>query len=184
MRFLSTNKILVSAMLVVLPFASIFAQQDSTATNRQNEDSMQVVVPQSVYADIRMMTPPAGFIVSTGFNGYINYQTSSAIQMTFIENAIFVKITEGMNEDFYKQNKLNYISDSTFVSQYGVKGHLYKLWFVLEGHTYIRYMVYAGDLKNTLWINITYPKMVEELVEDELIKSINTINLNPSVDEK
>ena len=73
----------------------------------------------------------------------------------------------------------NFISKEKFVSDHGVKGIQYKFWFELEGNKYVRYMVYAGDLSTTLWLNITYPKMLEELVEMEILKSIKTITLNP-----
>ena len=45
-------------------------------------------------------------------------------------------------------------------------------------------MVYVGDLNQTLWLAVTYPKMGEELVEGEILKCIQTINLNAVSDEK
>ena len=99
--------------------------------------------------------------------------------MTQINNANYLKIAEGMDDSFYAKNNLNFISKESFTSENGVKGISYKFWFELKGDRFVRYMVYAGDLSTTLWLNITYPEMLQELVEMEILKSINTINLNP-----
>lgn len=144
-----------------------------------DSDSLQVVVPETVAADLNMIEPPATFEPSDAFNGYISLENSSAIMMTQINNANYLKIAEGMNDEFFAKNKLNFISEENFVSEHGIKGIIYKFWFELKGDRYIRYMVYAGDLSTTLWLNITYPEMLQELVEMEILKSIETINLNP-----
>jgi hypothetical protein len=144
-----------------------------------DQDSLKVVVPETVVADLNMITPPETFNPSDAFNGYLSIQNSSAIIMTQINNANYLKIAEGMNDEFYAKNKLNFISKESFVSNNGVQGVTFKFWFELEGNKYIRYMTYAGDLSTTLWLNITYPKMLEELVEMEILKSIQTITLNP-----
>lgn len=152
--------------------------------HEHNDDSLKVVVPSQEYADLSMMTPPQSFVVSEAFNGYISYQTSSAIIMTLINDAVYLKIAEGMNEDFYAKNKLTYISDEKIETDHGYKGHAFKLSFELEGDEWIRYMVYIGDLEKTLWLNITFPKLVEELVEGEILKSIQSVNINPETEER
>ncbi len=157
----------------------VSAQEDVS-----KEDSTKYLIPQTENADLKLIVPPAGFEVSTLFNGYIYLQGSSSIIMTLIEDVNYLKICEGMTEEFYKTNRLSYISDSKFTSVAGVKGRMYKFSFKFENDEFIRYMVYAGDLKRTLWLNITYPIKFEELIEGEIIKSINSINLKPSTDEK
>lgn len=144
-----------------------------------NQDSLEVVVPETVLADLNMIDAPATFNPSDAFNGYLSIENSSAIIMTQINNANYLKIAEGMNDEFYTKNNLNFISKESFVSENGVKGVTFKLWFELKGDRYIRYMVYAGDLSTTLWLNITYPEMLQELVEMEILKSIQSITLNP-----
>ena len=104
--------------------------------------------------------------------------------MTLIQDVNFLKIDEGMTPEFYAQNQLNFISKSDFISDKGVKGKYYKLSFELKGDKFIRYMVYAGDLKQTLWLNVTYPQSLETLLEEEILKCFQTINLNPTSDEK
>lgn len=131
-----------------------------------------------------MITAPAGFEVSKSFNGYIHFQNGCAIYMTMIENANYLRLNEGMTEDFYTKNKLTKISETEFVSDNGVKGIYYKCKFTLDEMDFTRYIVYAGDLNNTLWLNVTYPVLVEGLMEDEILKTIQTINLNPVADEE
>lgn len=158
-------------------FAGFSHTQTDTLSNQQ-QDSVSYLVPEVVNPGLDLIVPPKSFVVSEAFNGYISYENSSAIIMTEIRNSNYLKIAEGMNEEFYKANNLNYISKEKFVSENGVQGVMFKLWFELKGDRYIRYMVYAGDLEKTLWLNITYPHMLEELIELEILKSIKTIKLN------
>jgi hypothetical protein len=122
--------------------------------------------------------------VSTAFNGYISMPNSAAIIMTQINNANYLKISEGMTEEWYAQNRLTYISSSSMTSDSGVKGKMFKSSFILEGDTWIRYMVYAGNLEKTIWLSITYPLKLEELIEGEVLKSLQSLDLNRATDEK
>lgn len=145
---------------------------------------MQYVEPESSSADLNMITPPDGFEISKNFNGYIHFKTGSAIIMTLIKDATYLMIAKGMTEEFYEANKLTLISERKVLTDNGTKGLDYKFSFVLQDVDFIRHMVYVGDLNQTLWLAVTYPKMAEELVEDEILKCIQSINLNPVDDEK
>ena len=165
--------VLTKSLFLILVAHSTYAQ----------EDSLEVVVPSSQEANIRCIVPPAGFEVSTAFNGYLSMPNSAAIIMMQINNANYLKIAEGMTEEWCAANNLKLLSSSTLESDYGVKGRIFKLSFMLEGDEWLRYMVFAGDLEKTLWLNITYPHKLEELIEGEVLKSLKTVNLNPDSDE-
>lgn len=171
----------MSLMLSFLCSTLGFSQIDTSKSQDKDayQDSVQYLKPEMTEPNLEMIVPPKSFVVSEAFNGYISYENSTAIIMTQINNANYLKIAEGMNESFYKANNLNFISKENFVSDHGAKGVMFKLWFDLKGNKYVRYMVYSGDLEKTLWLNITYPQMLEELVEIEILKSVKTINLNP-----
>jgi hypothetical protein len=160
-------------MLVFVSFMGLTQVDQIDNTNSKQQP------PESVDADLNMIVPPQSFEASDAFNGYLSLQNSSAIIMVQINNSNYLRFADGMDEKFYAENKLHFISKESFVSENGVKGVYFKLWFELKGDRYIRYMVYAGDLSTTLWLNITYPEMLQELVEMEIIKSIKTINLKP-----
>lgn len=153
------------------------AQSDSTSS------SILYKEPESFPANLSLLTPPEGFVVSDQFNGYIHYQVGAAIIMTLIKNISYLQLSGGMTEDFYKENQLTKLSESPVLTKNGTKGIMYKFYFNLQNTDFIRYMVYVGDLNQTLWLNITYPKLVDELMEPELLKSIQTINFN-TTDEK
>lgn len=171
--------LLLCGLLLLLPCFG-FSQNDTIP----QEEEMQYVEPESSSADLNMITPPDGFEPSDQFNGYIHFKTGTAIIMTLIKDATYLMIAKGMTEDFYEANKLTLISESKVITDNGTKGLDYKFSFVLQGVDFIRHMVYVGDLNQTLWLAITYPKMAEELVEDEILKSIQSINLNTVDDEK
>ena len=69
-------------------------------------------------------------------------------------------------------------------SQHDLKGKIYKLSYIHKELEYVRFMVFAGDLSKTIWLNITYPKLVDELMELEVLKSLQTLTLNPADNEK
>ncbi len=173
---------LFNGLVLMFLFSTQFAafSQNDTVT----EKAIKYAQPEVAQAELSMLTPPEGFVVSESFNGYIHYQASSAIIMTLVMDASYLNIMKGMTEEFFEKNKLTKISDSKIVTDNGTKGISYKFSFDLSGQEFIRYMVYVGDLNQTLWLNITYPKHVEELVEGEILRSIQTINLKPNRDEE
>lgn len=161
---------LLSCQFIVISMVS-FSQED-TLVLEETRIEPTYVVPESIDVDVSILTPPEGFVSSDAFAGYIHYQTGSAISLTMIDNVNYLKLVEGMNEEFYKANKLVYISDSKITADDGTSGMLYKFSFKIDTNQYVRYMAYLGDLNKTLWLSITYPLMVEELVEQDLIKSV------------
>lgn len=170
------------SVLFCLCFLNLGYAQVNNSGNSEDqnyEDSVKYSQPEMVQASLDLIVPPKSFVVSEAFNGYISYENSTAIIMTQLNNANYLKIAEGMNDAFYKANNLKFISKESFTSDNGIKGVMFKLWFELKGDKYVRYMVYAGDLEKTLWLNITYPEMLEELIELEILKSVKSIKLNP-----
>jgi len=134
--------------------------------------------------DLGILIPPPCFVVSTAFNGYICVSNGSALLMQMIENISYLQATKNMNDEFFKTNGFTFISVIDLIATSGVKGKVYKLTYVQKDQEYIRYMVFAGDLEKTIWLNITYPKIVEELMEIEILKCLQTLTLNPADNEK
>lgn len=181
------NPLFIKSHLLVFTVLLVVSQSIAQVKPQQNQgsqDSVQYVVPIQSNADLSLLTPPAGFEVSPAFNGYISYPNSSAILMIMLENVNYLQTTKGMDDDFYRANNFTYVSSFDLLSDHGVKGKVYKLSFFINTEEFVRYMVFAGDLEKTLWLNITYPKLLEELLEVELLKTLQTIHLNPTIDEK
>ena len=142
------------------------------------------VEPSANDADLSLIIPPEGFVVSENFNGYIHYQMSSAIMMTLIEGTNYINMSNGMTEEFYATNKLHFISQEKVETRSGLKGLSYKFSFTVNDADFIRYMVYVGDLNNVLWLNITYPKMGDELLAPLVSETIQSAQLTPRKDEE
>lgn len=173
---------IIALIAMFFSFASI-AQEDF-ANAEQSDDSLIVVLPIESKADLDLIVPPEGFEPTNKFNGYLHAQAGTGIIMTMIENANYIKISEGMTEAFFRANQLTLIESKDFTSDNLVTGKYYKCSFMTGENPFIRYIVFAGDLNKTLWLNITYPSEVEGLVEPEILKSIQTITLKPTRDEK
>lgn len=163
---------LIGALILVQP---VFGQTDTTNTNPVANDTISYTTPELSQPSITCFTPPDGFQVSEAFNGYIHFKTSSTILIQYISNVTYVQIAEGVDDEFFSRNNLTLISQEDFQTKDGVHGKMYTSSFTLKGDDFVRIMVYMGDLNNTLWLNITYPKMVEPLVKDLMIDSIKSV---------
>lgn len=169
------------ALLVICP---VFGQTDTTRTETVANDNVQYITPKLSQANISCITPPEGFVVSEAFNGYIHFQTSSTILIQYIEKANYIQLTESMNDAFYKRNNLTFVSKVPFETADGVSGIIFTSTFQLEETEFVRYIVYLGDLNNTLWLNITYPVMIEGMVKNLLEESIKTAQFKLAKNEE
>lgn len=171
-------------LLMLLLFTGFTAvAQEERAQENAPQDSMEVVVPTSSHAPLTMMQPPASFEPEKDkFNGYLSRTTGAAIIMTLISNVNYLNLAKGMTEEWFKENGLELLEEKSIQTDAGYKGRSYKCMFKHPENPdvdMIRYQVYIGDLENTLWLSITYSPFMEELVEDEILKSIQTVNLKP-----
>ncbi|TNF47686.1 MAG: hypothetical protein EP305_07265 [Bacteroidetes bacterium] len=152
--------------------------------NSNSNDTLQYVVPTEIKADLNILVPPKCFEPTSDFNGYLCISNGSAIMIQMIDNISYLQATRDMNDSFFKQNGFQFISVFDLKSDYGVKGKVYKLTYNHKNQDYVRYMVFAGDLQKTIWLNITYPKIVEELMELEILSCLQSLTLNPADHEK
>jgi hypothetical protein len=168
-------------MVLFVTLGCVYAQAQEDTTY---QDSARIVVPEQHDATLDYLTPPEGFEVTKKFNGYIHLSAGSAIIMTMIDNVNFIRATENIDDDYFARNQMVFIEKRDVQSDNGISGVLYKSSFVAQDVDYIRYMVFMGDLNKTLWLNITYPTQVEQLIEGEILKSIQTVNFNLDRDEE
>ncbi len=155
-----------------------------TSKTESQEDSLKFVQPTQQNADLKCIVPPLCFEPSTAFNGYLCMANGAAILMHQFENISYAQAVRGMNEEAFTKNGFTLITSFDLHSSFGVKGKVYKFGFKLKNEDYIRYTVFAGSLNKTLWFNVTYPKLADELLEVELLRSFQTITLNPEDNEK
>jgi len=172
-------KVFLTAVAFTLTLTAVNAQEVTDTSSAKGD----WIVPSSVEAPLEMLTPPPSFEPSTAFNGYLSLKTSSAIIMLLINDANYVAIVEGITDEYLTANNLELVSRENFETTNGVGGVNFKLKFTLDGTEFVRYMTFIGDLSKTLWLNTTYPKMLEHLIEAEVLKSIYSVNLYPEGNE-
>lgn len=173
---------ILSCLASLLLIGYSFGQESQTEERHQATPIASSPVQQNK-ADLNLITPPQGFTTTDLFNGYIHKASSTTMVMTMLEGVNYLKICEGMNESYFQEQKLTLVSETKFQSTKGVKGRYYKFTFDLNGKQFIRYVVYAGDLNNTLWLHITFPAAQAELVEPLILESIQTIRIKPESHE-
>jgi hypothetical protein len=161
--------LLLSSVCIVF-FAS--SQQDST-----------YLTPETVSSDIHSVIPPNGFLPSEKFTGYFDAKSSASIVMTTIKNITYPMLTKSIDANFALTNKLNKIGEGEISATSGLKGVWYKYTFEIDAKmpndstkniVFVRYLAFVGDLKQTLWLNVTYPQMMDALLDPEIIKCFNT----------
>jgi len=134
-------------------------------------------MPATKNANINVITPPIGFDTTSAFNGYLSIQNSAAIMMLQLDNSNYIRIAEAIDQDYMDRNKLILKSKEDIVTRSGSKGKGLTFSFELNGNTFIRKMVFIGNTKKTLWLNITYPMDLEELLSGPINSSIATANI-------
>ena len=134
-------------------------------------------MPATKNANINVITPPIGFDTTSAFNGYLSIQNSAAIMMLQLDNSNYIRIAEAIDQDYMDRNKLILKSKEDIVTRSGSKGKGLTFSFELNGNTFIRKMVFIGNTKKTLWLNITYPMDLEELLSSPINSSIATANI-------
>jgi hypothetical protein len=151
----------------------------------QKEVKPQASYPEPIQcaADLRLIAVPEGFVSSTSFNGYIHLNSATSIVMTSVEHVNFLRLCAGMTPEFFSMNGLTLVEEKEFTSDYNVSGRYYKAHFIIDKLPHVRYMIFSGDINNTLWLNITYPQMFEPLIEKEISGIIQSIKAKVS-DEK
>lgn len=134
--------------------------------------------PEVIPAQLSFLTPPDGFVPATDFEGYINVNMGSAILMSVIDNIPYSILKVSMTDTFFVENQLIKIAETPLSISDEIQGVVYKCEFNTQGHDFIRLIVYAGNLTQTLWLNITYPKIVDEQLSPAMMRSFNSINLS------
>lgn len=154
------------------------AQNSNLPSSDVNDSSSFYPEPEVIQANLAMLTPPDGFVASSDFDGYINMNMGAAILMSVIDNISYSILKASMTDSFFIENNMNKLSERQLMITEDIGGVLYKCQFAAQGHEFIRMIVYAGDLTKTLWLNITYPLIVDEQLEPAIMKSLQSINLS------
>lgn len=167
-----SNNYLFAYIITSFFFFPIFSQDKEI-------DSTQIYAePEVVSAQLSFYTPPEGFVPSTDFEGYINVNIGGAVLMYVIDNIPYSILKASMTDEFYVENKLERISESPLKISDNIQGIVYKCSFETQGHNFIRMIVYAGDLTKTLWLNVTYPEIMDEQLYAAMMRSFQSINLS------
>ena len=111
-------------------------------------------------------------------DSYLSMQNSAAIMMLQLENSNYIRIVEAIDQDYMDRNKLFLQQKEDIRTTSGIKGKGLTFTFELNGDTFIRKMIFIGNTKKTLWLNITYPKDLEELLPGPINESIATANID------
>ncbi len=120
------------------------------------------------------MMPPDHFLLSEKVPGFIHVGTSTTIQVREITGTSWVMIEEAMTPEEFEKQEVKFISKSEIEMIDGTTGILYLVEFYIKEVRYERFILFAGDYHNTMWINASYPHSTRDLLQDILLSSILT----------
>jgi hypothetical protein len=159
--------ILTSLSFVLVSSASFAQTEDKTVGSGK-------AINLTDTFNIKCLTPPEGFVTRPGFNGYLHFNTRSAILVNIVHGRNIVDAEKSLNDEYYKANNVRFISKAKVKTDAGEDALLYKFAFMLEGVECYRYSLFIGDLNSVLWINASYPAEYESVVEMHILKSLRT----------
>jgi hypothetical protein len=110
---------------------------------------------------------------------YYNPSTGSFLQAVHFENAKQEKFCAAMDEKYYTKNQFKLISSETFVNKNQIKGTVYKVSYVFKNELFYRYIIYAGDESQMLWITLTGKEKSDESAKKTILELKQSLTLAP-----
>lgn len=172
MSFNQIKKCLSVVCFVFLGVTYLNAQNDSIKQSEEN-----FIHPSVIEGDLKCITVPNKFEPSDLFNGYLRKDVSASIVVSEVKELNYIQITDGYTDAFLESQEMNLINKEKFISDNGIKGTLFKVDFLVKDIPITRYMLFAGTLDKTIWINISYPSKFEELLSPEFEKTLKSLKL-------
>lgn len=107
------------------------------------------------------IVPPENFGKGAGFSGFQQTETNSSIIVTTMP-APYAMLEKGFSTESLKSRGMNLLSKEAIMFQ-GQPAVLYKVTQSAQGTMFAKYIILAGDAKESLLINGIYPEGNEKL---------------------
>ncbi len=169
-----TTTILILGILLFSVF-DIFAQGNIDTVNTYYS------VPNT---DLKIK-PPKYFIVLPTPNTLLHAPTSSTIQINEISGSAYKLLIKNITPEYIEKQKAHFISKQELTTDDGKDATLITVSFMTTSkdslHTPIKYkrlMLFTGNYNKTVWVNANYPVIAEDVIHDELVKSLLSIKFD------
>jgi hypothetical protein len=110
---------------------------------------------------------------------YYNPSTGSFLQAVHFENAKQEVFCAAMNEKYYTKNQFKLISSESFVNENHITGTVYKVSYVFKNELFYRYIIYAGDESQMLWVTLTGKEKSDESAKKTILELKKSLTLAP-----
>lgn len=119
--------------------------------------------------------PPRYFVKMENESVFLHVQTSSSIAIDYLGDYPYVMVTENMTAEHLEMQGASLIEEMDIKTIYGYTGKLYIMEFNIKGVDFLRLMFFTGDLNRSFIAVANYPKMMDEIERQAVIKSFQTI---------
>lgn len=167
-----------SAIVVLLSLFTV------SKVNAQTSGDSSLTSPDTIVEGSRVLisgigvslVPPAHFVQSDDFNGFIHLGSASTLVITREEGTPFIFYkTKKVAQNFEAQG-IDFLGMEEIKGDHGTKGILYTLSFTVEEITFIRLIYITGDYNAAIIVNANYPEMAKELMHDIMLESVLSVS--------
>ncbi len=135
------------------------------------QDGNRTPVPGTKYT----LELPANYELGEGKNGFVNVGASSAIMVMGYMGSNLEVAEMGMTPEEMAKQGYTWIADEKTKVDNGAAAHIYKLTFDNNGMKYVRIVLLTGRDFELVRIDAVYPLMMEEYMDEQVRKSLLTI---------
>ena len=128
-------------------------------------------------ASLECITPPEKFDTLSDFNGYFHKQNGASILLLKVEGKSVEDAEKSLSDEYFESINSKLITKSRMKINSGDELVIYKLAFEYQQIPFIRYHAFTGDDQGVLWVISSYRRMDEDAVENDILNSFKTLNL-------
>lgn len=178
-KFTITLLVLLSSVFIKAQIVPNFKGNESFFENKASLEALDTLVFDGIRS-VKIDSLHIGFIPPLQFmrinnNTFVNFQTSSFIQISEIEKVVYLLAVKNITPEILEPQGVRYIRSEEIITNRNKEGILIYLSHQIDGKDFERMMLFTGDYIRTIWISATYPIELKSSVHDILKKSILSI---------
>lgn len=106
---------------------------------------------------------------------FINYQTSSFIQVSEMKRVVYMLATQNINAQTLEPQGVRFVKKENVITYNNNEAILVYVENEIEGNTFERMMLFTGDYMRTIWLSASYPKELSESIHKMLYDSLLSV---------
>ncbi len=136
----------------------------------QSQSIVRTTIPKTTIS----LIPPANFIASDFYDGFLHKPTSSSIVGKIESGKGYIEFNKRFTAEYLKAIGLTLVKQEQ-VKTKDMEGTLYLLAYVVQSTNMHRYMLVTGDATNTYFVMGNYPAGYKNKISEPIKRSLMTV---------